>query len=91
MATASNNAAGDVKLATEASKLANGVEPNQSSAAIPTSTGVPSQSADIGSGQAERKTTRTKTMDSSDPKAAYKRIIVCCDGTWQDGIESKYR
>ncbi len=24
-------------------------------------------------------------------KASYKRIIVCCDGTWQDGIEQKYR
>lgn len=24
-------------------------------------------------------------------KGVHKRIIVCCDGTWQDGIEKKYR
>src|ERR1700761_8146811 len=23
--------------------------------------------------------------------SGYKRIIVCCDGTWQDGIDKQYR
>lgn len=34
---------------------------------------------------------KSRTLMPKPHMGSHKRIIVCCDGTWQDGIEKKYR